>query len=126
MNKNMLYVVRNAEGRIIGLSETHQDGAEPADLKNPEVLSFLSSNDDDFNPDQYLDRSDIAIARIVEDLIELLVTRNLIIFTDLPDAAQRKLLTRKLARTLINNEEDDSDIKDSSTSSILSDDSDFL
>ncbi len=123
----MLYVVRNSEGRIIGLSETFQDGAEPADLKNPEVLSFLSSNDDDFDPDQYLDRSDIAIARIVEDLIELLVTRNLIIFTDLPDAAQRKLLTRKLARKLINNDgEEDSANKDSPASSILSDDSSFL
>lgn len=124
MNK-MLYVVRNSEGRITSLSETFQEGAEPADLKNPEVLSFLSSNDDDFDPDKYLDRSDIAIARIVEDLIELLVTRNLIIFTDLPDAAQRKLLTRKLARKLISNEEDN-DIKDNSSSSILSDDSDFL
>ena len=122
----MLYALRNTQGRIVSLSETMQEGAEPADLKNPDVLAFLSVNDDTVTPDAYLGHSDLAIARIVEDLIELLVSRNLIIFTDLPDAAQRKLLTRKLARTLINQDEDDTDTDKDSNTSILSDDESWI
>ena len=120
----MLYALRNSEGRITGLSETLQDGAEAVDLKNPDVLAFLSLNNGEMTPDAYLDNSDTEIARIVEDLVELMVSRNLIIFTDLPDAAQRKLLTRKLARKLID-QEDDPQENDKSTS-ILSDDDSWI
>lgn len=120
----MLYALRNTEGRITGLSETLQDGAEAVDLKNPDVLAFLSLNNDEMTPDAYLDSSDTGIARIVEDLVELMVSRNLIIFTDLPDAAQRKLLTRKLARKLIN-QGDETEESNESTS-ILSDDESWL
>ena len=122
----MLYALRNSEGRIVSLSETMQEGAEIADLKNPDVLAFLSVNDDTVAPDAYLGHSDLAIARIVEDLIELLVSRNLIIFTDLPDAAQRKLLTRKLARTLINQDDENTDTDDNTNTSILSDDESWI
>ncbi|SIS80195.1 hypothetical protein [Neptunomonas antarctica] len=120
----MLYVLRNTAGRITSLSETLQEGAEVVDLKNPEVMAFLSMNGD-MTPDAYLDQSDTNIARIVEDLVELMVSRNLIIFTDLPSAAQRKLLTRKLARKLINKDDDDSQSEDENTS-ILSDDESWL
>lgn len=120
----MLYILRNADGRIISLTETLEDGAEVADLKSPDVLAFLSINNDEVTPDTYLGHSDTSIARILEDLIELLVSRNLIIFTDLPDAAQRKLLTRKLARKLIHQGE--SDAENSNTTSILSEDDSWI
>ena len=120
----MLYALRNNEGRITGLSETNQEGAEAVDLNNADVRAFLSVGDDTFTPDSYLDQSDIGIARIVEDLIELLVSRNLILFTDLPDMAQRKLLTRKLARGMISKNGDDSTDAFNNDSSILSEEDD--
>ncbi len=122
----MLYAIRNEQGKITSLSETFQEGAEAVDLSHPDVRSFLSFKEDSFSPDTYLDQSDIAIARIVEDLIELLVSRNLIIFTDLPDVAQRKLLTRKLARKLIAGEEEDDTEPSLSDSSFLADDSTLI
>jgi len=122
----MLYAIRNEQGKITSLSETFQEGAEAVDLSHPDVRSFLSLKEDSFSPDAYLDQSDIAIARIVEDLIELLVSRNLIIFTDLPDVAQRKLLTRKLARKLIAGEEEDDTEPSLSDSSFLADDSTLI
>ena len=122
----MLYAIRNEQGKITSLSETFQEGAEAVDLSHPDVRSFLSLKEDSFSPDAYLDQSDIAIARIVEDLIELLVSRNLIIFTDLPDVAQRKLLTRKLARKLIAGEEEDGAEPSLSDSSFLADDSTLI
>jgi hypothetical protein len=122
----MLYAIRNDEGRIIGISETAQANAEPIDLYHPDVKAFLSVEDENFSPDTYLDKSDQAITRIIEDLIEVLIDKNLIIFTDLPDGAQRKLLTRKLARSMIQGEPINEEETSSSDPSILSDEDDLI
>lgn len=45
-----------------------------------------------------LSQSDSAIARVLEDLVDVLITRGVIQFTDLPDAAQDKLLSRRQTR----------------------------
>lgn len=50
-----------------------------------------------------LSDTDADMARIVEDLIDVLMNRGLIQFTDLPEAAQRKLLERRQSRTALNN-----------------------
>ena len=62
---------------------------------------------------QALAQSDLGIVRIVEDLVDLLIERDLIRFTDLPEHAQKKLLERKSLRTalqqrldLLDNDED--------------------
>lgn len=45
-----------------------------------------------------LSKTDIGLARVLEDLIEVLITRGHIQFTDLPEAAQAKLLERRQTR----------------------------
>lgn len=49
-------------------------------------------------PAQALSESDSAIARVLEDLVDILITRGVIQFTDLPEAAQGKLLNRQQTR----------------------------
>lgn len=102
----MLYAIRNEEGRIVSLSETHTSGAEAVDIKNKEVLEFLSINDDEFSAEEFLEQSDTAVARIFEDLVDVLISKNIIMFTDLPEMAQKKLLSRKLARNMNRPEND--------------------
>lgn len=97
----MLYAIRNPEGRIVGLTETARPGAEVVDMHNREVLDFLSINDDRFSPEEFLDRSDSSTVRIIEDIIEILIAKNIILFTDFPLASQKKLLSRKLARSFL-------------------------
>lgn len=46
--------------------------------------------------------SDQALIRVLEDLVETLVSRNVIHFTDLPEAAQTKLLERRSLRRSLN------------------------
>jgi len=46
-----------------------------------------------------LDESDLEMARITEDLIDLLIGRNIINFTDFPGMAQAKLITRRALRS---------------------------
>ena len=47
---------------------------------------------------QALKDSDSEIARVTEDLIHLLVQKNVILFTELPEEVQAKLLSRKQLR----------------------------
>jgi hypothetical protein len=50
-----------------------------------------------------LSQTDASLARVLEDLIDVLITRGVIQFTDLPDAAQAKLLERRQTRASLNN-----------------------
>ena len=45
-----------------------------------------------------LSESDVGLARVLEDVIDVLITRGVIQFTDLPEAAQSKLLERRETR----------------------------
>jgi len=47
---------------------------------------------------QALQKSDADIARVTEDLIYLLVQKNIILFTELPEVVQTKLLSREKLR----------------------------
>ena len=49
-----------------------------------------------------LAESDQALIRVVEDLIDTLIRKDLLHFTDLPEAAQAKLLKRRDLRRSVN------------------------
>ncbi|WP_432698021.1 hypothetical protein ACQUQP_06670 [Marinobacterium sp. YM272] len=101
----MLYAHFDDQGKVTGLTETPAQGAREVSLKDPEVLKFLAmAEDGDFDPDTFLDESDKGTIRILEDLIDTLVEHHLIRFTDLPMPAQKKLLGRRLARSLVREE----------------------
>jgi hypothetical protein len=93
----MLYVARDGEGRI---SELHPmplgnaNEALPAD--HPEVLQFIHER---WRQNE-LDQLDRDFVRVIEDTIELLIAKDLILFTDLPAKVQEKLLRRKEVRQL--------------------------
>lgn len=56
---------------------------------------------DDATPDASsnpLSRTDTEMARVLEDLIDVLIHRGVIQFTDLPEAARAKLLERRQTR----------------------------
>ena len=45
-----------------------------------------------------LSETDTSLVRVLEDLIDVLITRGVIQFTDLPEAAQAKLTERRQTR----------------------------
>lgn len=55
------------------------------------------------NPLNALSQTDTDLARVLEDLIDVLITRGLIQFTDLPEPAQAKLLERRQTRASLTN-----------------------
>ncbi len=50
-----------------------------------------------------LSQSDTGLARVLEDVIDVLINRGVIQFTDLPDQAQLKLLERRQTRASLAN-----------------------
>ena len=98
----MLYVERDDNGNIIGLHRSPDPKAdEQKSIMDEEILAFLNKNVDTDPWVQLLSLSDIGIIRILEDLIDLLIRKNVILFTDLPEEAQSKIRERKKVRERI-------------------------
>lgn len=91
----MPFIRRDEQGRIIALYAFPQTGAEEElDLDHPEVLAFLRPNPESTETRELLAESDLQLARVVEDLITLLVEQDVIRLSDLPPEARRKLRLR--------------------------------
>jgi predicted HTH transcriptional regulator len=113
----MLYVERNEKGEIVAVrrQEPGEKDGEKLSLLNAEVLAFLSQSDSEVNKslEQILSLSDESIIRVLEDLIDLLIKKNIILFTELPEEAQEKIRGRKHARQMISSDSlmiDDGDV----------------
>jgi len=96
----MLYIERDAQGAIVAIyrDENEKPGLEPASLLDAEVMAFLRSIDGTETLDLQLMISDATMVRVLEDLIDVLVTKNLILITELPPQARDKILSRKRLR----------------------------
>jgi len=95
----MLQVKRDTEGRIVAVSQEDQgDGWEAISADAPELVSFVSILAVE---QKGLVGTDLGLARVVEDLIDLLIERDALRFTDFPEAAQKKLLARRSMRSSI-------------------------
>ena len=92
-----MYIKRNHTGEIVAVSkEPSVEFTESIDRDAPELLQFLHSGR---TLEQLaLEQSDQTMARVLEDVVSLLVEQGVIRFTDLPEAAQIKLLARRELR----------------------------
>ncbi|WP_068808574.1 hypothetical protein [Thauera phenolivorans] len=95
----MIYVRRNPAGEVVAASRQApaegDPGWLPADPADPALAAFGSELAARANP---LSASDLGFVRVLEDVIDLLVARGVILFTDLPPAAQDKLMERRSTR----------------------------
>lgn len=91
-----MYIKRNNLGAIEAVSRNQQQGFSWLEDDAPELLDYVNS----LRSQQQLslEQSDQSMARVMEDVINLLIERGVIRFTDLPDAAQAKLLNRRQLR----------------------------
>ncbi len=103
----MVDVQRDANGRIMAVRHGSDAGQAAADgqweaipADDPGLAAFASQiqSSDTSNP---LVGSDLAMARVLEDLVNLLIDKSVIRFTDLPQGAQAKLLARHNTRAAL-------------------------
>lgn len=97
----MPFVTRDQSGKISGVSEHAEVGvAEEIRADDAELSQFLVDQGLS-TPEvirQKLAGSDLQMVRLVDDLIDLLMDKGVIKFTDLPQAAGEKYLQRQVAR----------------------------
>ncbi len=100
----MLYVERDEKKSIIAIHTSPQPQAnEQKSIMDEEILAFLDNSLDTQPWTHLLSITDIGVIRVLEDLIDVLVSKNVIMITDLPEGARQKILERKTARQKIDN-----------------------
>jgi hypothetical protein len=94
-----IYAKKDSAGNILALSRDPAEGTQPGWSEcaedAPEVFAFSAQI---VQSSSGFERSDLSFVRVIEDIIDLLIDRAVIRFTDLPAAAQAKLLERKSRR----------------------------
>lgn len=92
-----MYIKRNEQNQIVAVSKTAESTmAEYIADDSVELQQFLQTIKSQYQIT--LEETDQAMARVLEDVVNLLVEQGTIRFTDLPDAAQTKLLSRRELR----------------------------
>ena len=81
-----VFIVRDAEGNVTRLVPEPVEGSVAASIQDPDVQAYLRE-------------LDVDLVRVLEDVIDLLVSRGVFLFTDLPESAQHKLMFRKNLRS---------------------------
>lgn len=93
----MRYVLRDDAGKISSLHLEPVPGAEALPVDHPEVRAFVAVVDEE----RSFAGLDANLVRVLEDLIDVLIDRNVLRITDLPAEAQQKLFDRKHFRSRV-------------------------
>lgn len=96
----MPYVLQNDAGKILALYDKQEDiNAQWLDDNAPDVVSFKQGLINPNQAEQKLAASDMELIRVLEDVVELLIKKQIFIFTELPEFAQTKLSKRQKMRS---------------------------
>ncbi len=92
----MIYAKRDADGKIVSVS-LHRDDEHtvglPSDAK--ELVDFLQEL---AQHQAQLSASDLEFVRVLEDLIGVMIQKELLCFTDLPEQSRTKIIKREMLR----------------------------
>ena len=96
----MPFIKRNDDGSIHSIAQQQDDVyREYLPATDPHIAIFLQEKEGQKPSQEALQASDRDIPRITEDLIYLLISKNIILFTELPETVQNKLLRREKLRS---------------------------
>lgn len=95
----MPFVKRDAGGRVVALYRERSDEApEFLAAEHPEIAEFAELDSPRGERATML-QSDLEMIRVYEDLIDILISKRIVVLTDFPAAAQEKLVRRKRLRS---------------------------
>jgi hypothetical protein len=95
----MYYIERDVQGGIIQIElAPFPTMTEQNELFTPEIDEWLRQREIRETSLMQLRQSDLEMVRVLEDLIEVLMSKGVISITDLPEIAQNKLTSRAQAR----------------------------
>ncbi|MBM7059118.1 tryptophan synthase subunit beta [Pseudomonas sp. UL073] len=95
----MVYVQRDGQGRLLRVEKEPFDGMnDTLAVQSEELDAWINARLEVNSKLDLLQQSDLEMVRVLEDVVNLLVERGVISFTDLPEAARIKLDQRAVAR----------------------------
>ncbi len=99
----MVYVKRDETANIIAVYDSPQaDAKEEMSITSEELVAYLTQSERKEDSLSALSASDLSLIRVLEDLINTLIEKQVILFTDLPLAAREKLANREKIRDQLN------------------------
>ena len=111
----MPFVKRDAQGGIQAVYQQAGPGLHQVPADDPELVEFLALDDPQAQTRWDFMQSDMDFVRVLEDIIEVLIDKGVILFSDLPGPAQKKFMSRRGMRkeityveTLFTSEEEES------------------
>ena len=95
----MLYAQRDSEGRLLRVEHEPFSGmTENLAVESEELHNWLAAREEVKARLASLQESDLEFVRVLEDVVVALVAKGVIRYTDLPEAARRKLDQRQEVR----------------------------
>ena len=96
----MPYVVRDKDGCVVSiLASPAGDTSERLDASDAEIQAFFGKDEAARQLQEVLVASDLSFVRVLEDLIGVLLDKGVLMLTDLPEAAQEKIMQRRDIRS---------------------------
>ncbi|ENO90719.1 hypothetical protein [Thauera linaloolentis] len=102
----MPFVERNSSGKIIAARLTRSESAPEWVAPSDPGLAALTGKRMPEDTRASLEYTDQGLIRVLEDLIDTLLAKDVIRFTDLPLPAQNRLLQRRSLRSSLNGNAD--------------------
>ncbi len=93
----MLYAERDNTGKIIAIKNSPTENNQE-ELSEADLIEFISQSENSGTYKTLLTVLDTGIIRVLDDLVDILVSKNIIMFTDLPQEAREKIGERKRIR----------------------------
>jgi len=99
----MIYIERDDAGNITAIKrENTNDSTEKEGLTSENLVEFLVSGEMPLSSyKQVLEHMDSEFIRVLDDLVDVLVQKKVILLTDLPEDARKKIFDRKAVRQKI-------------------------
>ena len=94
----MIYIKRDKNNEIEDIQFSERPDYKIASLFDPEIKAFTEKSQNAELIKKILKTMDMEMVRVIEDLVDILVDRRLILFTDLPEPVQNKLLFKRSIR----------------------------
>ncbi|ORU94310.1 MAG: hypothetical protein A6F70_08285 [Cycloclasticus sp. symbiont of Bathymodiolus heckerae] len=99
----MPYINRNKQGDIEKLLDVPAgENCQWLEANDPDVLAFVQKVTQSDHLKGSLASSDSEMVRVVEDLVDMLMEKQVFVFTELPEAVQSKLNERRKLRHQVN------------------------
>ncbi len=109
----MLYAERDRGGRIVAIrTEPGADGDDAEVVSEQDLIEFLTTAGAGESYESLLKLTDTRVIRVLDDLIEVLIKKNVILATDLPEEARVKLGARHETRKRMHEDHTDFTVDD--------------